>query len=561
VSHVVSTARPIEVSANGTHAAGTPGVATVAVVMVTWNRKADVSKAIEALSRQDYPRERMHVIVVDNNSTDGTTNFLAQRWKPEWIVENPTERAHEPRFEPALRIGDADRANAGGFASMTIVHNHANMGGCGGFNTGFGYVAHAFSERYGRHSPDFVWLVDDDIDLPPDALSQLTKAAAADPSIGLVGSRTVDLGNRKSTIETTIYFDRERGVMADEPPPGHPRHDSHKEWIAKVGGTRGDREYHGVRDVDVVSACSMLARWSGVQKVGFWDYRYFIYCDDADWCLRFARAGYRVVLNLDAVVFHTPWNMKLTVARIYYAQRNVLWMAQKQLPAPQLRKLLTRRIGSILRDSLRAGVHRRLFHADIIRHTALDVATNNGGKLASDGPPARPVIDCLRQAGALRSNRYVVVLCSVPPSIAWADGVRQNVRESLDPSKGDQMPRWAYWVRNDVPDHLGMHEDPASRPDRIVYGPRYRSRFFRRQLPLYNRWPAAVVVFDQTTDFPALFGGHNLHIDSRKPTMAQLERDGFLLKAAFLGRWAVSAVRSLWFARTAKPYTSPTKYG
>ena len=59
-----------------------------------------------------------------------------------------------------------------------------------------------------------------------------------------------------------------------------------------------------------------------------WDYRYFIYCDDADWCLRFARAGFKVVCNLDAVVYHTPWFQKLTPARLYYSQRNIVWVIQ-----------------------------------------------------------------------------------------------------------------------------------------------------------------------------------------------------------------------------------------
>jgi GT2 family glycosyltransferase len=537
------------------------GVATIAIVMVTWNRKADVSNAIAALSRQDYPRDRMHVIVVDNNSTDGTTNFLARKWRPEFLVENPTERAHEPRFEPALRLAGDDEHNAGGFASLTIVHNHANMGGCGGFNTGFGYIAHAFSARYGRTAPDFVWLVDDDIDLPPDALTQLTTAAASDPLIGIVGSRTVDLGNRRTTIETTIYFDRHKGVMADEPSPDHPRAESHRKWIENVGGTRGDRPYSGLRDVDVVSACSLLARWPAVEKIGFWDHRYFIYCDDADWCLRFGRAGYRVVLNLDAVVYHTPWNLKLTLARLYYAQRNVLWMAQKVVPTKQLRQLMARRMYTVLRDSLRAGVHRRLFHADIIRRTALDVAINHGGKLAGEGPPFEPVVDCLRRAGALKKDRWMAVLCSLPHSIAWADALRMHVRENLNPQLGDEMPRWAYYVRNDVPDHQGVHEPAETRPDRIVYSAKYRSRFFRRQLPLFNRRPRAVVVFDQSTDFPAFFGKWNVHIDMRRPTMCQLERDGVLRKAAFFWRWACSAARCAFFALTVKPYTSPTKYG
>ncbi len=556
---VVSVSRPIEVSVN---AAGvSAGVASIAVIMVTWNRKVDVSNAIAALSRQDYPRERMHVIIVDNNSTDGTTNFLMHMWRPEFLVENPTERAHEPRFEPVQRLGGEGRTNAGRFASLTIVHNHANMGGCGGFNTGFGYVAHAFSARYGRTPPDFVWLVDDDIDLPPNALTQLTRAAASDPMIGVVGSRTLDLSNRRRTIETTIYYNREKGVMADEPIPSHPRYESHREWVAKVGGTRGGRGYTGLRDVDVVSACSLLARWPAVEKVGFWDHRYFIYCDDADWCLRFGKAGYRVVLNLDAVVYHTPWNMKLTIARLHYAHRNLLWMAQKMLPTKQLRRITLRQMGLILRDSLRASIHRRLFHADIIRRTALDVVTNNGGKLTNDGPSIENVTDCLRRAGALKANRWMAVLCSTPQTIATADALRKHVRESLNHHAGDEMPRWAYYVRNDVPDHQGLDEPVETRPDRIVYGATYRSRYIRRQLPMLNRPARCVVVFDQSTDFPALLGMYNLHVDSRRPSMGQLERDGLLRKMRFFWRWGVTAARCVLFALTVKPYTSSTKYG
>jgi hypothetical protein len=94
-----------------------------------------------------------------------------------------------------------------------------------------------------------------------------------------------------------------------------------------------------------------------------------------------------------------------------------------------------------------------------------------------------------------------------------------------------------------------------------VYSAKYRSRLFRRQLPMLNRRPRCVVVFDQVTDFPAFLGKWNLHIDSRRPTMGQLERDGPLHKVAFFSRWARSAIRCVLFALTVKPYTSPTKYG
>jgi hypothetical protein len=304
----------------------------------------------------------------------------------------------------------------------------------------------------------------------------------------------------------------------------------------------------------------MLARWSAVEKVGFWDWRYFIYCDDADWCLRFGKAGYRVVLNLDAVVYHTPWNMKLTVARIYYAQRNALWMLQKVIPQKQLRRILKRRMYSILRDSLRAGLHRRLFHAEIIRRTALDVVTNRPGKLDNDGPTPEPVMDSLRKAGVLKKGKRIAVLCSAHPSVGWADQLRAHVHHHLNIGGGEAMPDWTYVVRNDVPDH-GAHGEPAeTRPYRLIYGARRRARL-RRQYRILTQRPDLIVVYDQTTDFPAVLGKWNLHIDTRKPTTSQLERDGLAARTRFLGRWLISAMQCAVYAITVKSFRSSTRYG
>lgn len=533
----------------------TPGAPAIAVIVVTWNRRREVDKVLQALARQDFGPARMHLFVVDSNSTDGTVNMLQARWRPELILDNATDRAETPRFEPMP--GAEGGPNAGGFASLTIVHNHANLGGCGGFNTGFACVSSLLVAA--GTTPEFVWLVDDDVDLPPDALSQLTSVAATDPKIGIVGSRTVDILSRRSTIETTIYLDRRIGAMGDAPPPGHPQYESHQVWVKQVGGTRGDHTYSGTRDVDVVSACSMLARWSAVEKVGFWDRRYFIYCDDADWCLRFGRAGYRVVLNLDAKVYHTPWNLKLTVARIYYAQRNLMWMIQKVLPARALRYAMARHMCLILRDSLRASIHRRLFHAEVLRRTAIDAATNRAGKLDRDGPPPEPTVDLLRQAGAVQKGARparIGVLCSIPGSVELADQLRAGLGASLAPS--DAAPLWTYYIRNNIP-------DPGTPPglppaERVVYGGRWPSRL-RRQLSLLRRRPRIVVVFDQTTDFPAVAGRWNLHIDSRGPDMGQLERDGPARRLAFLFRWLIAAARCGYFILRLRPYTSATRYG
>lgn len=524
----------------------------LAVIIVTWNRKELVTSVLRALTRQTIGASSIDAVIVDNCSTDGTLDHLVSHFCPERVVENPTDQAHHPNFQAPDRPPQGP--NTLGFSSLTIVRNTANLGGCGGFNTGFAYVEHTLD---GAFPPEYLWLVDDDIDLPADAAANLARVAQADPSIGLVGSRTVDLNNRDTTIETTIYFDPKTGRMGDAPPANHPQSIAHCAWLRAVGSPRGQQPFSGVRDVDVVSACSLLARWSAVKKIGFWDYRYFIYCDDADWCLRFAKAGYRVVLSLDAVVFHTPWNHKLTPARAYYAQRNVLWLIQKILPARRLKPAMLRWSASILKQSLYAALHRRLFHAEIIRRSVHDMQTGRWGKLDSDGPPSKPLAESLHAAGLLRPGATIAIVCNRPDSLKWAAELRRTIADYLG-SRGSQGgPSYVEIVRNDTP---GAESKPDPAVRRVVYSSRRRSRF-RRQLTFLARAPDAVVVYEQDNDFPLVASGLNIHIDRRQPDKCQIEPDGPVHRLVFLARWFLTAARTLWFAARLRPYVSPTKYG
>ena len=367
----------------------------------------------------------------------------------------------------------------------------------------------------------------------------------------------MDLNNRETTIESTIYFDRRRGRMDESPAPSSPRHASHAKWIEKVGATKGEGAgpFSGVREVDVASACSLLARWSAVREVGFWDYRYFIYCDDADWCLRFGKAGYSVVCDLDAVVFHTPWYQKLTPARLYYSQRNILWLIQKTLPPWRMRYATLRWMGSILADCLHASLHRRVFHAEIIRRTAADVMGNRGGKLDDEGPKKVDVVDALRETGALRGGARVVAVCKLPGAEEWTREVQERVRQGL--RDGEQEPEWIAMVRNDV---AGPGDSLGLGIGRVEYSRRMRSKLFR-QLSLLLRAPRAVIVFDQTCDLPLVRGRHNVHIDRKWPELAQVERDGALPRAGFLCRWAWTVGRAAVYSALLRPYRSPHRYG
>jgi len=521
----------------------------VAVVIVTWNRREMVASVLDAIAKQSVPMNALDVFVIDNASTDGTLDHLAARFSPDAIYDNPTEHAESPAFQ-SRENPKKQGQNTLGVRTLSIVRNAYNLGGCGGFNTGFNIVAHALGEPAAPGSPDYVWLVDDDVDLEPDLCAQLLRVAESGANIGLVGSRTVDIRDRATTIETTIYHHPTLGIMGDEPEAGDPRLAEHRRWAEAFGGAKYGHGYRGTRDVDVVSACSMLARWSDTKDVGLWDARYFIYCDDADWCLRFKRAGRRVVLNLDAVVYHTPWHHKLTPARIYYAERNLIWMNQKTLEGAALRRTVRKRLRHLLRESLHAGVCRRGFHASVYLRAACDAMRGRGGKLDLTPTPAEATAECVRRLGA--AGRSLVLVIPTPETLAAADAFRAHVERAIPESA---RPRLIEFVRHDVP---GAH-DGGSR-ERIVYAPHAGSRLFR-QLGLLRRRPLGVVVFDHACDVPMLLGRWTLHVAGDGPDRATPERVGLADRFVFLARWLGTFGRSLVFGFTVRPHRSRTRYG
>jgi len=522
----------------------------VAALMVTWNRWSMADRAIRAVAGQRFGTDAIDLVVVDNGSADGTAEELASRWRPDTIVDNDTDDALRPAFRAATRKSNG-AVNAGGFRSMTIIRNTHNLGGCGGFNTAMGYVAHALDRQGDSEPVDFVWLVDDDIDLPEDALARLEARAATDDRIGIVGSRTVDIEDRRRTIESTIYFDFIRGRFADEPRRDDPRHADHQTWVSQSGGTRGSHDMSGARDVDVVSACSLLARWSAVREVGLWDGRYFIYCDDADWCLRFGKAGYRVVCDFDAVVYHTPWNHKLTPGRLYYAQRNIIWTMRKVLEKWPLRYATFRWLASILFQAFRAMWHRRMWHAELFRRTARDVVAGRGGKLDPHGSEPGPVGEVLREAGLLEAGKRIVVVCLSQSGLADAARVRSACAENPGAGAGSGGPEWIELVV------LGPRAKPpgGASPGRR-YVPQSRWNRFRTLLWSLRARPDVYVVFDQCCPLWLAGARANVHIDRRQPDVARIERDGLGPKSRFLARWAWTLVRSLWHSFRVRPEAS-----
>ncbi len=142
---------------------------TVAVV-VTYNRLDKLKRCLAALSASEC---QCDVLVVDNASTDGTS---------EWLVSAQSE-------------------------AISVVNTGKNIGGAGGFNVG---MREAVNRGY-----EFVWLMDDDCIVHADTLSKFMAAdQRLDGNYGWLSSvalwtdgRPCKMNKQKSVADFYDYAD------------------------------------------------------------------------------------------------------------------------------------------------------------------------------------------------------------------------------------------------------------------------------------------------------------------------------------------------------------------
>lgn len=214
----------------------------VAAVVVNYNGKDVTMQAIESLRRMTYPN--FDLVVLDNASTDGSPEALAHT-----------------------------------FPDLLQVRVEVNRGSSSGYAAGFRW---AFEHGY-----DYVLLLNNDVEVEPDLLTELVKTAESDPRVGCVGPKCYFHGDRQrlwsagGILRFRESITRERGY-------------------GEIDHGQYDRDV----DVDYVNGCAILIRRAAAEAAGMWDDLFYICVDDADFCTRVKRQGFRCVYAHRAVLYH-----------------------------------------------------------------------------------------------------------------------------------------------------------------------------------------------------------------------------------------------------------------
>jgi hypothetical protein len=165
------------------------------------------------------------------------------------------------------------------FPAVEIIVNPRNLRFAGGNNIGI--------ECALRNGADYVLLLNNDTIVDPDFLSELVRTAESEKNIGMAGSKI-------------YYYDDPKRIWF-----AGGKVEFWNGWVSHIGIREMDHGQHDTtKQVDYLTGCCLLVKREVIEKVGKLDESYFIYGEDADWCIRASAVGFKLFYVPSSVIWH-----------------------------------------------------------------------------------------------------------------------------------------------------------------------------------------------------------------------------------------------------------------
>ena len=257
-------------------------VLDLSIVIVNWNTQHVIMDCLESIYLYTG-KLHVEVIVIDNASTDNSVKEITAC-----------------------------------FPHVRLIANDTNRGFAGANNQGMKIAT-------GR----FVLLLNPDTVVLDDAFTKSIEYANENPDVGVAGCQVME--NAKSIQRTCFRYPSLlntflwlSGAASLKP-------------LSRITGRAayGPWDRRNEREVDVVSGMFMLVRREALEEVGLMDEQYFVFAEEADWCYRFRKAGWRCMFAPVGRILHVDGGSKSTnqsSVRMYVQlQKSMLLFHRKHL--------------------------------------------------------------------------------------------------------------------------------------------------------------------------------------------------------------------------------------
>lgn len=223
----------------------------LSIVIVSWNTKQITEDCLRSVYEQTRGVE-FETIVVDNASDDFSADMVEEK-----------------------------------FPQVKLIRSDKNVGFAAGNNLGF-------KKAVGK----FVLLLNSDTLVLDNALEKTIAYARKRPKHGVISCKVLNedhsLQANCSMLPSNLNFALQVFGLYKV----FPRHP----FFGRADMTWWD--YSDERDVEVLKGCFMLVRKDALEQIGDMDEEFFMYCEEVDWCKRFAHSGWRLGFYPEAQIIH-----------------------------------------------------------------------------------------------------------------------------------------------------------------------------------------------------------------------------------------------------------------
>jgi GT2 family glycosyltransferase len=235
---------------------------------------------------------KIAIIVLQYNNSRDTIRCLESVKELNWqdfgviIVDNASEIQHLNNIR--LFVESQEKTNN---KKLELIVNEKNFGYASGNNIGIKIAL--------ENGANYILVLNPDTTVRQDILTKMFEIQKLNSKIGIVGT-IINEGDGEINCGKINWLKPELSHLRQE-----------------VCNILDDGFY--------IPGAAMLIKRAVFEKIGFFDERYFLYFEDADFCERARRAGFKIALAQERLVYHRPSSSTKLLGPaklLYYHYRN-----------------------------------------------------------------------------------------------------------------------------------------------------------------------------------------------------------------------------------------------
>lgn len=230
----------------------------LSIIIVNWNGINFLPDCLKSIV-ENQPKSSFEIVLVDNDSSDNSID---------WLESNEAKEILKSINFRLIKSGE---------------------------NLGFG---RANNLAIGQTDSPYIFLLNPDTKVRPGAIDILLELLKSDSGIGMTAPKLIGTDGLAQANAWTVPTGTK--IIVE----GLKLYKFVPQRIRKMFSPLGTEDVDLKRETQIVSGAAMMVKRELIKEVGAFDPDIFMYGEDAEWCIRIGRGGWRIIYEPSAEITH-----------------------------------------------------------------------------------------------------------------------------------------------------------------------------------------------------------------------------------------------------------------